>query len=360
MDSEMVAEAVRRARASGDDGAIYYCVDGHLANRTSSADVKVANEACNDVYTGEYLIKIPVRVRTVENALQGERFKKNRRGKRGQLMKFKPDTLARVHEQMALVKAQSTAGFFTNYFRQEMVGPQIFSAATARSVLLANDEHDFFRLYFFTTALADLEQTLRDVNLPGDVVAGYLTKAADKAADENIAAAFQQSGFNPIATYRRMITYRLPPQQPNPALEYAIAADVDQLYEGLFQTFNKYTDHLPTKNRLHGYVVNRWVIVNRQAGRILGAVCFQLDGPRVNYNYLYNLNRNALDFLRLQNNFYGVMHQRGIRAGFLWINQTDTRLAALHKSMGWRFDGLQDYFFLRSPQKFENFAPPFP
>ena len=35
-------------------------------------------------------------------------------------MKFKPDTLASIHERMALVKAQSTEGFFTNYFRQEM------------------------------------------------------------------------------------------------------------------------------------------------------------------------------------------------------------------------------------------------
>ena len=88
------------------------------------------------------------------------------------------------------------------------------------------------------------------MEFPGDVVAGYLTKAADEAADENVAAAFQQSGFSPIATYRRMITYRLPPQRPNPALEYALPADVDQLYEGLFQTFNKYTDHLPTKASL--------------------------------------------------------------------------------------------------------------
>src|SRR5712691_7401428 len=138
---------------------------------------------------------------------------------------------------MALVKAQSTGGFFTNYFRQEMVGPQILRAATARSILLANDEHDFFRLYFFTSDLADLEQILRDVDFPGDVVAGYLTRKADDAAGNNIAAALQQSGFNPIATYHRMITYRLPPQRPNPALEYAIAADVDQLYDDLFQTF---------------------------------------------------------------------------------------------------------------------------
>jgi hypothetical protein len=263
-------------------------------------------------------------------------------------MKFRPDTLASVHEQMALIKAQSSGVFFTNYFHQKMVGPQILTAATARSILLMNDEHDFFRLYFFTSDLADLEQILHDVNFPGDIVAGYLARKADDAAGNNIAAALQQSGFNPIATYRRMITYRLPPQQPNSALEYAIAADVDKIYEDLFQTFNKYTDHLPTKERLHNYVANQWVIVNRQAGRIRGAVCFQLNGPQVNYNYLYNSSGNGLDLLRLQNNFYGVMCQRGIRRGFLWTNETNTPVAALHESMGWHFDGLQDYFYLRS------------
>jgi hypothetical protein len=260
------------------------------------------------------------------------------------MMKFKPDTLARAHQQMALVKAQSSGGFFTNYFRQEMVGPEILTATSAHSVLLANDEHGFFRLYFFTSNLADFEQILHEADLPGDIVAGYLTKAAD----ENIATVFQQSGFNPIASYRRMITYRLPPLRPNSGMEFAVAADVDPIYQDLFQTFNKYTDHLPTKNRLHDYVENQWVIVNRQSGRILGAVCFQIQGPRVNFNYLYNLSRNPLDFLRLHNNFYGVMHQRGIRAGFLWINETDARLASLHESMGWRFDGLHDYFYLRS------------
>jgi hypothetical protein len=48
-------------------------------------------------------------------------------------MKFEPDTLAGAHERMALVEAQSTEGFFTNYFRQEMVGPQILTAATRRN-----------------------------------------------------------------------------------------------------------------------------------------------------------------------------------------------------------------------------------
>ena len=52
-------------------------------------------------------------------------------------------------------------------------------------------------------------------------------------------------------------------------------------------------------------------------------------------------------FLQLQNNFYGVMNQRGIRAGFLWINRAEYRLAALYEATGWRFGSLQDHFYFR-------------
>jgi hypothetical protein len=259
-------------------------------------------------------------------------------------MKLKEDSLASVHDAMARVKAESTGGFHTNYFRQEMPGSQIMSAATARTVLMLNNEHDFFRLYFFTTDVVDLEQTLRDAHLPGKTVTGYLTRSSD----ENIAGVFYHAGFNRIAKYRRMITYQLPAHRPNASLEYATNADIDELNQGLFEAFNKYTDHLPTRERLHRYIENEWVIVNRDGNRIRGAVCFQLEGPRVNYNYIYNLSGNALDFVRLQNNFYGVMHQRGIRAGFLWINEAENRLGKLYQSMGWQFDGLKDHFYFRS------------
>jgi hypothetical protein len=261
-------------------------------------------------------------------------------------MKLKEDTIKGVHEQMARVKAESTGGFCTNYFRQDMAGSKILSCTTARSVVLLNDEHDFFRLYFFTTDVADLEQILESAEFPGDTVTGYLTRSADK----KVAEAFENSAFHPIATYRRMITYQLPAHRTNAALEYATAADVDQLHARLFESFDKYTDHLPTKDRLRRYVTNQWVIVHRNGDAITGAVCFQLEGSRVNYNYVYNLTGNAVDFLRLQSNFYGVMRERGISAGFLWVNEIENRLACLHQSMGWQFDGLKDHFYLRSQQ----------
>jgi len=259
-------------------------------------------------------------------------------------MEFQPETLANAHARMAQIKAHAHGSVSTNYFRQEMVGPQILVTATDQTILLANDEYDFFRLYFFTSDVVDLGQVLHHARYPGEVVAGYLTQKPEK----NVATAFEQVGFLPIATYGRMETYQLPRQRPNPALEYAVPADADQLHEDLFRAFNKYTDHLPTKSRLLDYIKNEQVIIKRRNGQIIGAVCFQLHGLKVNYNYIYSLSGDGLDFLELQNNFYGVMNQRGIRAGFLWINQANNRLAALYRAAGWRFDGLQDYFYFRA------------
>lgn len=258
-------------------------------------------------------------------------------------MKPNSESLGTLHERMARVKAGSAGDFHTNYFRQELTGQQILSVATERTVLAFNNEHDFFRLYFFTTDPSDLEEVLRSTKFPGDTVTGYLTRSAD----QKITAAFLESGFGLIATYRRMISYQLPAYRPDGTLQYASVADVDQLHDRLLENFNKYTDHLPTKDRLHRFIENQWVIVSRDGDRIPGAVCFQLEGPRVNYNYVYSLTGNAVDFLRLQNKFYGLMQQRGIHAGFLWLNENERPLARLHQSMGWQFDGLKDYFYLR-------------
>jgi hypothetical protein len=258
-------------------------------------------------------------------------------------MEFKRNNLANVHARMAAIKGESHGAFSTNYFRQEMIGEQILMAGTDRTILFANDEYDFFRLYFFTSDLADLERMLPRVRYPADVVAGYLTRRVDN----NVVTAFERAGFRSIATYSRMETYRLPQQQANSALEYAVAADADRLHNDLFRTFNRYTDHLPTKSRLLNFIRNQQVIIKRHIGKIMGAVCFQLHGLKVNYNYIYSLSGSGLDFLQLQNNFYGVMNQLGIRAGFLWINQANSRLAALYRATGWRFDGLQDHFYFR-------------
>ena len=75
-------------------------------------------------------------------------------------MEFRPETLANVHARMAQIKAHAHGSFSTNYFRQKMVGQQILVTTMEQTLLLANDEYDFFRLYFFTSNLVDLRRVL--------------------------------------------------------------------------------------------------------------------------------------------------------------------------------------------------------
>ena len=95
-------------------------------------------------------------------------------------MEFQPETLANAHARMAQIKAHAHGSVSTNYFRQEMVGPQILVTATDQTILLANDEYDFFRLYFFTSDVVDLGQVLHHARYPGEVVAGYLEELSGK------------------------------------------------------------------------------------------------------------------------------------------------------------------------------------
>ena len=116
-------------------------------------------------------------------------------------MKFNPDTLASVQEQMALRQSSIHRALFDELLPPGNGGTTDSHRRNGSERFAGQWRTRFLPALFFTNDLADLEQILRDAAMQA-MVAGYLTKAANK----NIAAAFQQSGFNPIATYRRMIT----------------------------------------------------------------------------------------------------------------------------------------------------------
>ena len=242
------------------------------------------------------------------------------------------------------MKAAGKQGFITNYFKQELVGDQIHSVATDRTVLFINNEHDFFRLYFFSTDPVDLGETLEKLEVDKDLVADYLYKLVD----ERVFACFLQSGFKKLALSRRMIHSQLPPRKTETQPEFAELSDADRIHEDLFRTFNRFTDHLPTKERLLHYISNRQVLVNRTQGAVVGVIIFQIIGRRVNFNYLYNSSQNNMDLLRLQSSFFELMNQCGIRDAFLWVDSMNERVARMYEKLGWCFDGLNDCFFLKS------------
>jgi GNAT superfamily N-acetyltransferase len=53
---EMVNLAARLAKRKGYDGAIFYCVDGNMANQTSVAGIKASGAVCRKVFALDYVM----------------------------------------------------------------------------------------------------------------------------------------------------------------------------------------------------------------------------------------------------------------------------------------------------------------
>jgi hypothetical protein len=249
------------------------------------------------------------------------------------------DVLARINQ----IKAEHRRQCITNCFTPlEQFPLRMLSSNSA--VVFACREFDFNRIYYFSASVNSLEKLLAEFNIGRDSVIGYV----DKNRNEDLCAAFGAAGYREKAHYRRMSNHQIPVRKVSYEPEFAHEDEAEQLLGLLNETFDPMIDHLPQLPRMKEIVVGKQAIVSRNMGRITGALIFQQVGKQVNYNYLVNRGGPTMDLLALQNSFYHVMAQRNITSGFLWVNNNNTGVIKLHHAFGWKFDGLNDWFYTRT------------
>lgn len=255
--------------------------------------------------------------------------------------------LREIERAIAQLRSKGKRGnFHTNYFRQHVNGTKFYSRVGDDTIIFFNDDLGFHRVYYFTYRLEELAAMLTGLKWETDLVLGYITKARD----ERLLEVFRQAGYEHYATLQKMRCDSLPRAKTNTALRYATLAQVDELHARLSRDHDPYTGHLPTREELAGYVQQRWVIVNcakDPASSVLGYVVFQILQKQVNCNFIFNGSDNALDWIMLQRNFYGIMQDRDIHRGFLWVNSGNTEVIRMYQAQGWYFDGVIDKFFVR-------------
>ena len=250
---------------------------------------------------------------------------------------------AEIEKRMQALQCQC-GPWHTNYFRQPLTGSRYWMCATERSLVFWTDDIDFFRLYFFTVDLMELTRLVREFPLPCVTVTAYLTRQVEPAID----SALQDAGFKPYAVFRRMSNRSLRVCKTNSRIEFATQDDVDELLRRLRADFPLYTGHQPSRAMLENYVQQQWVLVNRQGAAIVGYLLFQIIGKQVNYNYVFMTSANLEDFQVLQENFYGLMAQKGIRSGVLWVNEMNTQVIEMNELLGWKFDGLMNRYYVHN------------
>lgn len=257
-------------------------------------------------------------------------------------MKKKLTNITYINNKISKIKKLSESFNLTNYFWQPLKS-HIFEAYECdNAIIFIDKDTGFYRLYYFSANLNDLKELINKVDLK-PITIDYITK---KYADK-INSVFIECGYERIALYKRIVNNNLPIFQTNDELCFARLEEIDFLYNRLFDDFNKYLDHIPSKHKIKDLITNQNVIVTHEKKEISGYIIFRLQGKKAFLNYWYNEGK-PMNALSLLINFYGLMVNNKISSVYGWVNENKKGVIKTHQKFGFIFDGLEDYIYKKN------------
>ncbi|TDL48491.1 hypothetical protein E2R60_26700 [Paenibacillus dendritiformis] len=232
---------------------------------------------------------------------------------------------------------------YCNYYHQELQGERFLVSHTTRSICFFEQEDGFYRGYFASADMDDLSSLLSSLELESPVVIAIVSKTQNSELTEVI----QRSGFGQYSIYRRMVNRDFQKFEPNEGITYAELGQVKEILELLKETFNPYTDYLPNAALLEQLIAEKQIIINEEDGRCKGLFIYRREGIKYNFNYMVNKSINPVSFMYSMQNFYAHLKNAGLQHGYLWVDSNNVKVIKLHEKFGWKFDGLQDAFYIK-------------
>ncbi|MGG3836312.1 hypothetical protein ABEV00_04710 [Paenibacillus thiaminolyticus] len=232
---------------------------------------------------------------------------------------------------------------YSNYYHQELQGERFLVNHTTRSICFFEQEDGFYRGYFASADMDDLTRLLSSIELESPVVIAIVSKTQNPELTEII----QRSGFEQYRVYRRMVNRDFQKYELNDGVTYAKPGQAQEILELLKETFNPYTDYFPTVALLEQLIANKQVIINEEDGHCKGLFIYRREGIQYNFNYMVNKSINPILFVYALQNFYAHLKNAGLQHGYLWLDSNNVKVIRLHEKFGWKFDGLQDAFYIK-------------
>jgi hypothetical protein len=233
----------------------------------------------------------------------------------------------------------------TNYFLQPLDRvANLRMLESEKSLCFSHDEWDFARFYCYSFDPSELARDLEELRWPPLVVTDWISRTGIDAMEESLA----KLDLHLHATYDRIVCKKFRSEHTNADIRFAGSADRDTIHALLFRVFDKYADHIMPIEELGEMITQEQVILSHNPqGAIDGFVILPILGQSCNFNFLYN-SGGPLSLSSLLGNFYGLLNERGVHAGFSWVRRTRPLVLKLHESFGWKKDGLVNRIYLRS------------
>lgn len=201
------------------------------------------------------------------------------------------DILSNLAEKIQSLRRKRT-GFITNaFFNADQLKSMVGEEGTAvfdsdDTIVILSDEPGLVRLYFYAASLDGLKEIpeMLPSQINKTVVADIIGKGQQV---ETIAAKLCESGFIKHNELFRMV--RKPEeihQEVSPDVAFATSDRCDEIYKMIYDTFDIYSEHLPTKEKILRSIDNKEITVVLHQDQVVGFNYTQRAGERLMYNYL--------------------------------------------------------------------------
>jgi predicted GNAT family acetyltransferase len=183
-------------------------------------------------------------------------------------------------------------GFITNAFfnanqLQKMVGEEGISIFSSEdTILILSEEPGLIRLYFYAVSLDALKQIPQI--LPSQTNKSIVTDIVGKEKQvDMIVGRLCELGFFKHNELFRMV--RKPEEiceEVSPDVLFATPNRCDEIYKMIYATFDVYSEHLPTKDKILQSVEKNEILMILHQDRIIGLFYFEKPGDCLVYVYL--------------------------------------------------------------------------
>ena len=176
---------------------------------------------------------------------------------------------------------------FSNYFGVDLDNVEY---VLLQDTLILKKKYDLYtRIYFLSSNSVELINILSQL---GELdVINIPTK---KGLSAEVISIINRSGYTQKGVYERMYNNSI-----YDSLEfikcYGGLEDVDTIFDIIYNNFNPYLDHLPSRKELEEIIVNRQVIVNRDDDNIVtGVLIFTVERSKLYMNCLIETSKKKV------------------------------------------------------------------
>ena len=285
---------------------------------------------------------------------------------------FKNSDIALIKEKIGLIKECSRGQFISNFFWQDKFEEKYFlSIFEDQTLAFLEKDQDFFRLYFFTANIVQLESIIAEIEYRPLLIDFITNKPQD-----SLEQVFQRSGFKLYAKMLRFRNANIPILNSisganevnrnnnnilnklekfyakHPAklpVSFAKEVEAEHILMLLNENLDRLTGHFPTYSELTDLIRNQQILVIRNNDMVSGFLLFKISGKTCNMDQGYSDPSNdELVNMSMFFEFYKIINIKSIKSLYCWVNEENHTVINLHQSFGFKADGLLDYVYIKN------------